>query len=207
MNPGQLTARRATVDDLPALRGLWQSERLPGHELEKRLTEFHVVVRPDGTVTGAVGLWVVGSEALVHSPAFATPALAAEGRAVLWHHLHTLAQTRGVVRVWAREAEARWSGAAFTPATPTQLRRRPSAFGSARERWFAHALRDETVSAEAWEKEFAALQAHQQEQAERVRRQAAFWKLLAWGIAALFLAGTVWLMWLMWRTAPRSLAP
>lgn len=207
VNPGRLTARRATLDDLPALRGLWQSERLPGHELEKRLTEFHVVVRPDGTILGTAGLWVIGTEALVHSAAFVTPALAAESGGVLWQHLHTLAQTRGVVRLWMRAAEARWPGAAFAPAAPAQLKRRPTAFGPARERWFVHALRDEAAAAEAWEKEFAALQAHHQEEAERVRRRAAFWKLLAWGIAALFFAVTLWLLVVMWRTAPRSLAP
>lgn len=207
MNPGRLTARRATLDDLPALRGLWQTERLPGHELEKRLTEFHVVVRPDGTITGTAGLWVVGTEALVHNVAFATPALAVEGREALWSHLLTLAQTQGVTRLWAREPVARWSGAGFAPAAPAQLRRRPPSFGPARERWFTHALRDEAAAAAAWEKEFAALQTYHQEQAERVRRRAAFWKLLAWGIAVVFLAGTIWLLVLMFRTAPRPAGP
>ena len=39
----QLHIRRATVDDLPALRSLWAAARLPADELENRLTEFQVV--------------------------------------------------------------------------------------------------------------------------------------------------------------------
>ena len=59
------------------------------------------------------------------------------------------------------------------------------------------------VVAAALEKEFAALHEAQQEQSERLRRQAAFWKLLAWGIALVFLAGAVWMLFLMFRQRPR----
>lgn len=196
--------RRATVEDLPALRGLWQLQRLPGYELEKRLPEFHVVVRPDGLVIGAAGFLAAGSQALVHSVAFTSPAQAAEGRAPLWEHLLALARAQGVARLWAQGATARWPDAAFGPATPAQLKRLPPAFGSPRAAWHTRALVDEEAAARAWEKEFATLLEHRQEQAERVRRRAALWKLLAWGVAALFFAGTLWLMGLLWRTAPRS---
>lgn len=207
MNLPRLIVRRATVDDLPALRGLWQLERLPGYELEKRLPEFHVVVRPDGWVVGAAGFWALGAQALVHSLAFASPALAAEGQAPLWEHLHSLARAQGVARLWAQGATARWSEVAFVPATPAQLKRLPPAFGPARAAWFTMALRDEETAARAWEKEFAALQEHRQEQAERLRRRAAFWKLLAWGVAVLFFAGTLWLLSLLLRTTPPTRQP
>jgi len=203
VNPPRLAVRRATVEDLPALRGLWQLECLPGHELEKRLTEFHVVARPDGWVIGAAGFRAQGTQALVHSLAFASPAQAAEGRGPLWEHLLALARAQGVARLWAEGATARWPGAAFGPATPAQLKRLPPAFGSPRAAWHTRALVDEEAAARAWEKEFAALLEHRQEQAERVRRRAALWKLLAWGVAALFFAATLWLMGLLWRTAPR----
>ena len=35
--------RRATLDDLGALKPLWTSMRLPAADLEKRLTEFQVI--------------------------------------------------------------------------------------------------------------------------------------------------------------------
>jgi len=200
----ELSVRRATVEDLAVLRGLWQSERLPGYELEKRLTEFHVVVRPDGLVIGAVGFQVAGAHALVHSLAFTSPALAAEGLPRLWEHLRALAQTQGVARLWAQGPAAAWPKAGFAAATPAQLKKRPAVFGPARGAWHTLALRDEAAVSQAWEKEFAALQEAHQEQAERLRRQAAFWKLLAWSMAALFFFGAAWLLAVLLRSAPRT---
>ena len=43
MTAPQFPARRATLDDLPALRPLWEAERLDAAALEKRLTEFQLV--------------------------------------------------------------------------------------------------------------------------------------------------------------------
>lgn len=192
------------MEDLAVLRGLWQSERLPGYELEKRLTEFHVVVRPDGLVIGAVGFQVAGVHALVHSLAFTSPALAAEGLPRLWEHLRALAQTQGVARLWAQGQAAAWPKAGFAAATPAQLKKRPAAFGPARGAWHTLALRDEAAVSQAWEKEFAALQEAHQEQAERLRRQAVFWKLLAWSMAALFFFGAAWLLAVLLRSAPRT---
>lgn len=204
MTANELSVRRATVEDLAVLRGLWQSERLPGYELEKRLTEFHVVVRPDGLVIGAVGFQVAGAHALVHSLAFTSPALAAEGLPRLWEHLRALAQTQGVARLWAQGQAAAWPKAGFAAATPAQLKKRPAAFGPARGAWHTLALRDEAAVSQAWEKEFAALQEAHQEQAERLRRQTAFWKLLAWSMAALFFFGAAWLLAVLLRSAPRT---
>ena len=36
MNPGQLQIRRATVDDLPALKAMWLASRWPVDELESQ---------------------------------------------------------------------------------------------------------------------------------------------------------------------------
>ncbi len=181
------------------LRGLWQSACLPGYELEKRLTEFHVVQRPDGLVTGAVGWVVQGVEGWVHSPVFATPALAAEGSPALWEHLRTLARAQGVVRLWALGASPFWDAAGFAPATPAQLKKRPAVFGAARGPWRVLALRDEAAAA-AWEREWAAREAARQEEAERLRRRVAFWKLLAWAVAGLFFLGAGWLLLVLVRS-------
>ena len=61
MDSSDLTVRRATLDDLPTLLGLWEVNRLPALELERRLTEFQVVSRPDGVVVGAIGLRPCGA--------------------------------------------------------------------------------------------------------------------------------------------------
>jgi len=42
MSSSSLNIRRATVDDLPALKTMWLAAGLPAAELKERLTEFHV---------------------------------------------------------------------------------------------------------------------------------------------------------------------
>lgn len=198
------TVRRANLEDLSVLRGLWQSERLPGHEFEKRLTEFHLAVRPDGVVLGSLGFQVAGAHALVHSIACPSLAQAAEAVPALWEHALALAHTQGVARLWLRgPAEPHWREAGFTAAGPAHLKHLPAALGASRGEWWTLSLRHEATATEALEKEFAALHEVQQEQSDRIRRQAAFWKTLAWGIALVFLGGAVWMLLQLFRQSPR----
>src|SRR5690242_19222404 len=44
MSSSRLQARRATLDDIGALREMWEMMRYPLPELEKQLTDFQVVV-------------------------------------------------------------------------------------------------------------------------------------------------------------------
>ncbi len=204
MPPGQYSVRRANVDDLAVLRGLWQLERLPGYELEKRLTEFHVVTRPDGVVMGAVGFAPDGQQALVHSLAFASAGQQAEGWSPLWGHVLALARSQNVVRLWLRGRGAPcWQEAGFKAATPNQLRKLPPAFGAPQNAWQVFALRDEAALTGALAKEFEALHAAQQEQIHRLERQAGVWRLLGWVIAVLFFIGAGWMLVLLIRNAPR----
>lgn len=197
------SVRRATVDDLPVLRGLWQSERLGVHELEKRLTEFLVAARPDGVVTGTLGVQVSGTQAVLHSAAFPSLAQAAEALPALWDHALNLARTRGVTRLWLRgPVEDHWKEAGFIPAVGTVLKQLPAAAGSGGG-WWTLPLRDEEAVRAVVEKELAVLEATRVQHAESMRRQTAFWKLLAWIIAGVFFAGTAWMLVEMFRRAPR----
>lgn len=204
MQPPSLNARRANLDDLTVLRGLWQLERLPTHELDKRLTEFHVVSRPDGMVTGTIGFLVTGSHGLVHSPAFGSVSQTAEGLPVLWDHLLTLARSQGIGRLWLHGPIAEhWREAGFAAATAADLKKLPAGFGPSSGPWHTLALRDETAVAAVVEKQLDTFHAAQQLEAERLRRQAVFWKLLAWIIAVVFFVGAGWMLILLLRSAPR----
>ncbi len=204
MSPGHYTARRANVDDLAVLRGLWQLERLPGYELEKRITEFHVVARPDGVVMGTVGFVSAGQQALIHSLAFASAGQKAEGWPALWEHVLALARSQTVARLWLRgRGAACWQAVGFKAATPGQLKKLPPVFGAPQNAWQVFALRDEAALSGALEKEFEALHAAQQEQTHRLEKQAAFWKFLAWVIAALFLIGAGWMLVVLLSNARR----
>ena len=50
MTPPNHRVRRATLDDLPALKPLWESMRFSVEDLEKRLTEFQVAENAQGEI-------------------------------------------------------------------------------------------------------------------------------------------------------------
>src|SRR5438046_7014520 len=54
MNASELTVRRATVDDLNGLKQLWERARLQVLDLERRLTEFQLLVSNESDLLGAI---------------------------------------------------------------------------------------------------------------------------------------------------------
>ena len=102
MNPGQPCIRRATVDDLPALKSLWLAAQFPAVELEQRLTEFHVV-EADGAFASALALQVLRQHARIHSEDYANFAVADAARELFWERLQKLAANLGVFRIWTQE--------------------------------------------------------------------------------------------------------
>src|SRR6516225_3162151 len=103
MKPSDFQVRRATIEDLPALTRLWDSMNLAGAGLDRRLTEFQVVVDAIGTVVGTVGLQMLGKQALLHSEAFTDFAVADIVRPRLWDRLQMVAGNNGICRVWSLE--------------------------------------------------------------------------------------------------------
>src|SRR5580700_9247820 len=97
MNPGQLQIRRATVDDLPALRAMWLAAQLPAAELEGRLTDFHVV-ESGGQFAGALGVQVLRQHGRLHSEDYADFSVADEARKLLWERIQKIAANLGVFR-------------------------------------------------------------------------------------------------------------
>ena len=81
-----LHIRRATVDDLPALKSLWLTARLPADELEARLTEFQVV-EAGGVFAGALGLQIVRQHARLHSEDYADFSVADAARELFLERL------------------------------------------------------------------------------------------------------------------------
>src|SRR5205809_3015729 len=70
MDSSNYRVRRATLDDLAQLTGLWQAMRLAAADLGKRITEFQVAEGPDGKVLGAIALQVVARQGRIHSEGF-----------------------------------------------------------------------------------------------------------------------------------------
>lgn len=209
MEPSRYHVRRANLDDLAVLKGLWQVARLPGLELEKHLTEFQLAVRPDGVVAGVVGLRAGGGQGLVHGEAFPSTRQGEEVRPALWERLQALARNQALVRLWTRDGPcAFWRDQGFRPATREELKTLPSLFGSQAGGWLTLVLREESLLRRELGEELARL--HEQEvlRTERLRRQALMIKWVAGAMAIGFFAAAVWLMFdVLWKTRPRRTEP
>src|SRR5258708_11300123 len=99
MNQPEYSVRRATVDDVKSLVKLWESAALPALELERRLTEFQVVVDGQDNIVGAIGLHIEGKNGKLHSEAFANPQQADVLRPKLGERMQTVGKNHGPFRL------------------------------------------------------------------------------------------------------------
>src|SRR5580765_781319 len=109
MNSANYRVRRATVDDLAALKVLWESMSFGAVELEKKLTEFQVAEAPDGEIAGALGFEINQRHGRIHSEAFAPSSPADIVRPMIWTRLQSLCMNHGVFRLWTQEQSPFWS--------------------------------------------------------------------------------------------------
>ncbi len=185
--------RRATLDDLVALRRLWQQAQLPVTALEKRLTEFQIVETADGQVLGAIGLKIEQQQGEIHSEALIEASLESELRPRLWERLQAVARNYGLCRLWITNASSLfWFDQGFQAAGAELLPKRPMSFGGDEPgRWLALTLREEAAGLTAVDAELELLRLTQRKESERLARQAKALRVLAGVIAAaiLILAG------------------
>jgi len=187
--------RRATIEDLPVLQALWQRALLPGYALEKRLTEFYVIVRGDGVISGSIGVRREGWHGLFHSEVYASPREANACRQAFWDGLQKILRGQGIIRFWMREpVDEFWQQVGFSPATPQELQRLPRTFQEGRGRWYTYALTDEAAAEEALRKGLALIHAQEEKERTRWERWARFWKAIAVLIALGFLGAAIWLL-------------
>lgn len=201
---GGYIVRRATLDDLVTLKALWEINRLPVLELEKRLTEFQLVLRSDGVVLGAIGIQQSGGQGLLHSQAFYSAHQAGEGWPVLWKRLQATAVSRSLARLWVRwNGDTRWSELGFSEPTAEELRKLPTGFTAGSSPLLTLRLREESVLPEPLEERLALLHSTELEKADRLRRRAVVFKWIA-GLAAIaFFCGALVLLLKAVRTSNR----
>jgi N-acetylglutamate synthase-like GNAT family acetyltransferase len=186
MIPPNVHLRRATVDDLAALRTLWQQFGFPAAELEKRLTEFQVIETVDGTMLGAVGFKLSGKHGLIHSEAYVHPEDESELRARFWERLQNLARNHGLARLWTREAAPFWHQNSMLDASADDLEKLPPSFGLPDQHWRTLQLREEVRAPTSIEAEFELFKQASQETSEKILRQARTMKFVAGLIALVF---------------------
>lgn len=180
----EVTVRRATLDDLEALRGLWLESLLPDYELEKRFTEFQVVTDEHGWILACLGLKVAGHHGLVHSLAIRRLDLKDGLLEGLWTRIHSLADTQGLYRLWVRDQAAHWETLGFQPPDPPVRRELPPAFGQAAEPWRTLKLREEPLKLVAAEEQLEAYLELERLKTERLVRRGRLLKLVATALAA-----------------------
>ncbi|MBG85879.1 MAG: hypothetical protein CMO80_03135 [Verrucomicrobiales bacterium] len=178
-------ARRATLDDLPVLRELWETERLPVEALDKRVTEFQVAHDANGTILAAIGFKRDGEHGLIHSEAFVDFGIADQLRELIWERFETLARNYALLRVWLQDDLMFWKEHGFDPASDEDLESMPESFGAKENQWYSRVLREELfASAQAKQTEMMFRQAMAAER-EKTERQVKNLKLVSAVVAFL----------------------
>jgi N-acetylglutamate synthase-like GNAT family acetyltransferase len=181
-------SRRATLEDLPELRSLWHSARLPLDALEKRFTEFQLVTGPDGNIVGAVGLQQHKQQGLIHSETFVTPTIAPEVRPLLWQRILTVAKNNGLLRLWVLPVASFYREHGFADTDDALRAKLPEEFGNPAADWVSLKLKEDNQSVDMIEKEFEIFAMTQKQESERLVSQAQSFKLIAYGLLFIVLA-------------------
>lgn len=198
MTSPEYRVRRATLDDVGQLAGLWNSMRFAADDLAKRITEFQVAEQAGGRLLGAVGLQISERQGLIHSEGFTDFAMAEQLRPLLWERLNSVAINHGLVRLWTEEEAPFWSHCGLTQPDAEVLQKLPVSWRSSKSRWLCLKLRDEPEAVISLDKEFALFMEAEKQRTARAFQQARILKLVATLVAvALFgavLLGAIYLM-------------
>jgi len=199
--------RRATVDDLIGLKQLWERAHLQVLDLEKRLTEFQLIVTDTGDLLGAVGLRIDGKQGRIHNEAFAQPEDQDKFRQQLWERIQTIARNHALARLWTEESAPFWGQRGFAEADPETVKKLPATFGDPAMRWLTLQLREESAAAISVEREFELFQASQRETSEKIMQQAKVLKNVAYVIVGIALViGLFFLLQVLMKN-PNALFP
>jgi len=173
MNPQPgLRVRRATLDDLAALRTMWLSLRLPADELEKRLQDFQVVEDAEGKVFGVIGIQFSKQYARLYGEGFSDFSAADTARQLFWRRFEALAANHGVFRVWTQETSLFWTRWGFQPANAAILMRLPEEWKTSEGGWLTLELKNEEAVTTALENKFAGFMDAEKKQTARVAEKA-----------------------------------
>jgi len=199
----QLQARRATIDDLPGLRGLWSAHQLPVETLEKRVTEFQLALS-GAEILGAVALHVDNHHGKIHSLAISANEHEAQVRKLLWERIQNVAKNTGLVRLWQHAGAPLTADNGFHSAEPTQISQAPAALGLAGNQWLTLKLREDAAAAAiSLDKEFAFFAETERLSTERIIEQGKKFRLVAYSFAAVVMAATFLLFFFAFRKQPK----
>jgi N-acetylglutamate synthase-like GNAT family acetyltransferase len=193
MTTPNVQLRRATLDDLAKLQEIWTRDNLPLETLEKRFKDFQIVDDGKGTVLGAIGFEISGSEGRLHHECFTDPAQADELRARLLERAQIQAKNHGLVRIWTQLSAPFWTSNGLQPAQEEGLAKLPESFKGDSSPWFCQQLREDKAPEISIDKEFMIFREAEKESTQRIFRQAKILKMIAVLMAvALVILVIVW---------------
>src|ERR1700744_2434067 len=99
---------------------------LASDDLEKRLTEFQVVVDADDAFLGAIGLQISRQYALLHSEGFTDFSVADAARDLFWRRIQVLCSNHTVFRLWTQERSPFWRTFGFRAPDVETMARLPA---------------------------------------------------------------------------------
>lgn len=196
--PSPYHARRATLDDIEALRALWTTMRFDPEPLARRVTEFQVVEHEQLGLIGAIGFQVIHKQGCIHSEAFTDFAHADFVRPMLWDRLMSLASNHGVVRVWTREEAPFWRHSGLNTPDAAELERLPAAWRGP-SGWLTLKLREDLDEVLSGDQEIALFMQAEKRRTEQLLARARVVKTLATVLAFLLLAGVILAAWQLLR--------
>jgi len=191
VDPSSLNARRANLEDLPALEDLWRQASLPWDQLGGFLEEFIVATDDEDHVVGAVGLLIEGEDALLHSEAIHPEVDADPVRVALWRRMQIVARNQGVTSVWTQEDAPYWQASGFDPAPAGRVESSRASFMDRTATWRLFPLVDPDRVRDVLEEQFAILEASRLQSAETLQKRIRTIRLLAIVIALGFAAITL----------------
>jgi N-acetylglutamate synthase-like GNAT family acetyltransferase len=198
VNGSNYRVRRATLDDIGQLTGLWRSMGFPVEDLARRVTEFQVAESAEGHLFGAVGLQIAERQGLIHSEAFSDFAFADHLRPLLWERLHLVATNQGLLRVWTREGAPFWHRCGMQRPEPETQEKLPAVWRGHTTGWLSLKLREDVEAVMALDKEFALFMLSEKQRTERTLQQARILKhlatLIAFILLILVIGGAFWLI-------------
>lgn len=204
VNSAEFTVRRATVEDLDGLKQLWGQAGLPILDLERRLTEFQVVISPEGEVVGAIGLQIAAKHGRLHTEVYRQTDLQEQFRPQVWLRIQNIARNHGLTRLWMREEEPFWQQQGFSPPNEAAFKKFSEDFGPKDAKWSTLQLREENLEAITLEKEFELFQQSQRDSTEKLLGQARIFKYIAYVILVLAVAVVAFFMIKVFKHFPPS---
>jgi N-acetylglutamate synthase-like GNAT family acetyltransferase len=182
--------RRATLEDLPALRELWKKANLSLPDLEKRFTEVQIAETPEGQIAGALGMKIERLHGVLHSEAILEKENAALFEA-FWQRLQILSRNYGLFRLWTDSQTPYWQSIGFKTPEEKAFEKKPPGVVGDREKLLTLALKEESAEGLSVEQQFELFTQSQKAETERLMQQAQMFKKVAYAVLFVAIAGFV----------------